>query len=184
MSKVNHTGKLLIAKPSLLGDYTFNRVVILLTDYNETGTVGFVLNKPMDISLKDIIDAIDVDFTVYNGGPVERSNLFFVHCLPELIPNSIAIADNLYWGGDFETVKSLVNNNQIPPNSIRFFLGYSGWDIDQLESELKQDSWELLANKFPNILEASTSNIWKEFIKRLGKKYALWANAPSDPSLN
>jgi putative transcriptional regulator len=184
MSKANHKGKLLIAKPSLLGDYTFNRVVILLTDYNETGAVGFVLNKPMDISLKDIIDDINVDFTVYNGGPVERSNLFFIHRLPELIPNSIAIADNLYWGGDFETIKSLLNNNQIPSNSIRFFLGYSGWDIDQLDNELKQDSWKLLANKFPNILEASTNNIWKEFTKRLGKKYALWANAPSDPSLN
>jgi len=180
----NHKGKLLVAKPSLLSDYTFNRVVILLTDYNETGTVGFVLNKPMDLSLKDVIDAIKVDFTIYNGGPVERDNLFFVHRLPELIPNSVPIGNGLYWGGNFETIITLLNKGEIAANSIRFFLGYSGWGINQLEAELKQDSWELLENKFPNILEAATSTIWKNFIKRLGKKYALWANAPDDPSMN
>ena len=177
-------GDLLIAKPSLLGDYTFNRVVILLADHTDSGTVGFVLNKPLDLSLRDIVDAVTVDFTIYDGGPVEVNNLFFVHNRPDLIPQSVAIADTLYWGGDFEMVVKLVNSKALKSNEIRFFLGYSGWDANQLKAELKQDSWKVMKNLFPNLLETSSENIWKTFMQKLGAKYALWANAPSDPSLN
>ncbi len=177
-------GDLLIAKPSLLSDAVFSRVVILLADNNETGTVGFVLNKPLDLSLCDVIDAVSVDFTLYEGGPVEKNNLFYVHNRPDLIPQSVAITDTLFWGGDFEVVVALINNNTLKSNQIRFFLGYSGWDAGQLKVELKQDSWKIMQNLFPNILETSAATIWKHFMQKLGDRYVLWANAPSDPSLN
>lgn len=184
MKKSIEKGDLLIAKPSLLSDYSFNRVVILLADQTESGKVGFVLNKPRDISTKDIVPEIKADFTVYDGGPVEQDNLFFIHNRPDIIKGSVGISKELYWGGNFEQIIELLNNKQLLAHDIRFFLGYSGWAIGQLEQEIKEDSWAVFANNFANILAIDNQSIWKNFMQKLGKKYVLWANAPSDPNWN
>jgi putative transcriptional regulator len=117
-------GQLLIAEPSLLGDFSFNRSVLLLTEHNAVeGSIGFILNKPLHYNLNDLIDDIDASFQIYNGGPVEQDNLYFIHTIPSIIPNSIEISNGIYWGGDFEVTKQLINDKQISKESIRFFLG-------------------------------------------------------------
>ena len=120
-------GNLLIAEPSIIGDLSFNRAVILLADHNALGSVGFILNKPLDYTIKDLLPNIDATFRIYNGGPVEQDNLYFIHKIPDKIPNSVEISYGIFWGGDFESVKSLINQNKIKEDDIRFFLGYSGW---------------------------------------------------------
>ncbi len=60
--------------------------------------------------------------------PVEQDNLYFIHNIPDLIPNSIEISNGIYWGGDFESTKELINSGIIGKNNIRFFLGYTGWE--------------------------------------------------------
>ena len=100
-------GKLLIAEPSIIGDISFNRAVILLEDYNENGSVGLILNKPLEFKLKDFIPEVTSDLPVYNGGPVEQDNLYFIHCVPDLIPDSINISEGIYWCGDFDTILRL-----------------------------------------------------------------------------
>ena len=95
-------GKLLIAEPSLTGDVSFNRSVVLLAEHNKEGSVGFILNKPLEYHINDLVSEINIPFRVYNGGPVEQDNLYFIHKVPHLIDNSIEISDGIYWGGDFE----------------------------------------------------------------------------------
>jgi len=94
-------GVLLVAEPSIIGDVSFNRSVVLLAEYNENGSVGFILNKPLQYELKDFIPEIDSSIPVYNGGPVDQDNLYFIHRIPELIPDSIEISNGIFWGGDF-----------------------------------------------------------------------------------
>ena len=84
-------GLLLVAEPSIIGDISFNRSVVLLAEYNENGSVGFILNKPLPYSINDFIPEINSNITIYNGGPVEQDNLYFIHKIPELIPNSSEI---------------------------------------------------------------------------------------------
>ena len=103
-------GSLLIAEPSIIGDLSFNRSVILLADHNEDGSVGFIMNKPLKFSLKDLVPEINSKFKVYNGGPVEQDNLYFIHNVPNLIPGSIEISNGIYWGGNFEVTKELLNS--------------------------------------------------------------------------
>lgn len=178
-------GNLLIAEPAIIGDLSFNRSVILLADHNEEGSVGFIMNKPLEYTLQDLIPEINSNFTVYNGGPVEQDNLYFIHTIPKLIPNSIEISNGIFWGGDFETTKSLINNNQINKNKIRFFLGYSGWDSEQLENEISANSWILFKNNYGDkILSKAANEFWKEKIIELGGEYLLWSNAPENPTLN
>jgi putative transcriptional regulator len=103
--KINK-GQLLIAEPSISGDLSFNRSVILL-DHDEEGSVGFIINKPLKYTINDLLPEINASFKIYNGGPVEQDNLYFIHNIPELIPNSIEISNGIYWGGDFESTKAL-----------------------------------------------------------------------------
>ena len=178
-------GNLLIAEPSILGDLSFNRSVILLADHTEEGSVGFILNKPLSYSLMDLIPEITSDMPVYNGGPVEQDNLYFIHTVPELIPNSIEISNGIFWGGDFKAVTELVNDEKLNDSNVRFFLGYSGWDADQLMDELNANSWILTENIYKSaIIQKSDNSFWKEKMLELGGEYSIWSNAPEDPSFN
>ncbi len=178
-------GKLLIAEPSIIGDVSFNRSVILLADHNALGSVGFILNKPLDYKLTDIIEGTTSQFKIYNGGPVEQDNLYFIHKYPDIIPDSIEIADGIFWGGNFEVVLALINDQKINTNDIRFFLGYSGWDTQQLETELKSNTWLVLDNIYnKDIISKCCSSFWREKMIELGDDYNIWSNAPANPCYN
>ena len=77
-------GHLLIAEPSIIGDMSFNRSIIIIADHNTEGSIGFILNKPLDFTLQDLIPEIEIPFKVYNGGPVEQDNLYYIHKIPTL----------------------------------------------------------------------------------------------------
>ncbi|MGF1558970.1 MAG: YqgE/AlgH family protein [Flavobacteriaceae bacterium] len=178
-------GKLLIAEPSLTGDVSFNRSVVLIAEHNEEGSVGFILNKPLAYHINDLVTEINIPLQVYNGGPVEQDNLYFIHKVPHLINNSIEISDGIYWGGDFENIIPLVNDNIISEDDIRFFLGYSGWASLQLDQELLSKSWVVVKNEYQSsIIQKSSQAFWKEKMLELGGDYLLWSNAPENPGLN
>jgi len=178
-------GNLLIAEPSIIGDVSFNRSIVLLADYTHDGSIGFILNKPLDYTINDLIPELDADFKVYNGGPVEQDNLYFIHKVPELIPDSIEISLGIYWGGDFNVVAELIANKRIEEKDIRFFLGYSGWDSNQLDEELNINSWVVTENVYQNnIIEKDYEFFWKEKMLEFGGEYSIWSNAPENPSYN
>ena len=178
-------GNLLVAEPSIIGDLSFNRSVVLLADHNKEGSVGFILNKPLGYTIQDLIPEIKVNFKIYNGGPIEQDNLYFIHNIPQLIPNSIEIAEGIYWGGDFESTKDLINKDIIKQNNIRFFLGYSGWDAEQLQDELDSNSWIISENGLQNkIIGKSATDFWREKIIEQGGDYIIWSNAPENPMNN
>ncbi len=178
-------GNLLIAEPLLIGDLSFNRSVILLADHNESGSVGFIINKPLKYTIQDLVPEIKASFKIYNGGPVEQDNLYFIHNIPDLIPNSVEISDGIYWGGEYEITKTLINNGKITKNNIRFFLGYTGWDENQLQMETEDNSWIITKNTYENkIIGKSHSRFWKEQIMELGGDYLIWSNTPENPSSN
>jgi len=177
-------GKILIAEPSILNDSSFNRTVILLTEHNLEGSVGFIINKPSNYTIVDLIPDIKSNHKVYNGGPVSEDNLYFIHRIPNLIPNSIAIGDGIYWAGDFQKVKELLEANTVNENDIRFFLGYSGWSNKQLNDEVKKTSWLIKENDYSNILSIVPDSFWRNEIIKAGGEYQIWANSPENPSLN
>lgn len=178
-------GQLLISEPSIIGDLSFNRSVILLADHDKEGSVGFIINKPLKYTINDLLPEVNARFKIYNGGPVEQDNLYFIHNIPDLIPNSIEISNGIYWGGDFESTKELINDGTIQKGNIRFFLGYTGWSENQLETEMNSNSWIVTKNVYKNkIIGKSTTHFWKEQIMELGGEYLIWSNAPENPYLN
>jgi putative transcriptional regulator len=177
-------GTLLISEP-FLRDYYFRRSVVLLAEHDESGSFGLIINKPIEIKLNEIVkDFPDFDASVYIGGPVKTDNLFVLHTLGSKIPSSSKIIEGLYWGGDIDVIKSMIEDKKIHPQNIRFFIGYSGWEADQLNRELKENSWVVTKLKSEKILHESPTDMWKNILKSMGEDYSMWINYPLDPMMN
>jgi putative transcriptional regulator len=180
-------GRLLISEPFLL-DANFKRSVVLIMEQEEEeGTMGFILNQRSTLLLKDIISDMGehADFPVYFGGPVEMDTVHFIHRCPEQLLGAQEIAKGIYWGGNFETLKILVQNNSIKAEDIKFFLGYSGWGSGQLAQEMLENTWIVSDQYHPDVVFSDNEeNLWREVIINLGPKYAHVSNFPSDPNLN
>ncbi|MDZ7647394.1 MAG: YqgE/AlgH family protein [Cytophagales bacterium] len=89
----------------------FERTTILLTEHNEEGSVGFILNKPSDSRVSEVMDAIkEFDARIYIGGPVQQDTLHFIH--RDLLEDAIDIGNGLFWGGDFVQLTSLIETHQ------------------------------------------------------------------------
>ena len=179
-------GKLLVADPSIIGDFSFTRAVILLADHNDEGSVGFILNKPMMHDLRTFVPEISQPFLVFEGGPVDQDRLYYIHSRRDCIPNSKPISKELAWGGDFDVIKAMINSGELSSEDIKFFLGYSGWSCDQLKNEIKKKTWIVFddGDKKANISKSNDASFWKSKMMRLGGRYILWANSPSHPHLN
>lgn len=177
------SGCILVSEPFLDDDF-FSRSVVLLARSEESGTMGFILNKPLNNTVDELIDNFPFfDSPVYYGGPVENNSLFFVHVVPDLIGSSFEIGGGLHFGGDFEKLQNLIVADLIKPNQIRFFAGYSGWDEGQLDHEISEHSW-LVFEMPENLMETDPLALWKELIRNTNSEMAIWANFPDDPKEN
>lgn len=177
-------GRLLISEPFLFDPY-FKRTVILLAEHNEKGSVGFILNRPLNINVFEILENFPgFDAEVFFGGPVNQNNLFFLHTLGKALGASSEIMPGLFWGGNFEQLKALIKAGKIKEDQVRFFAGYSGWEKGQLTKELKEKSWIVAKATVEQALNGRTKDFWNETLKKMGNKFAIMSNFPEDPTMN
>lgn len=181
---VAEKGRILISEPFLSDSY-FRRSVVYLTEHNEDGSLGFVLNKPLEISISEIVeDFPSSEFSISVGGPVSNNTVHYIHTLGSRIPDSVLVEDGIYWGGDFDILKELISAREVKPHELRFFLGYAGWSANQLEGEMQENAW-LVGKISPRmVMQGVDSEFWTRTLERYNNKYRAWANFPEDPGLN
>ena len=150
---VNFTNQFLIAMPSLR-DGTFAGTVIYLCEHNEKGALGLVINKPIDIKLKNLFEKVDLSLNrpelaeapVYFGGPVQTERGFVLH---ERLGgeegkgghynSSLQIPGGLEMTTSKDVLEAL--SSGAGPKKILVTLGYSGWGAGQLEDEMSRNGW-------------------------------------------
>jgi putative transcriptional regulator len=177
-------GILLIADP-FLKDPNFLRTVVILCEHKEEGSFGLVLNKRIEQTLGELISDLEgFMLPVYYGGPVQMNTIHFLHQCPNLIPESYKISNDIYWGGNFETVTALIKSNSIDLAKIKFFVGYSGWGDGQLSDELREKSWLTVSATKSLVFDTEHDEIWKGSLQHLGGDYEMMINFPIDPQLN
>src|ERR1700712_764900 len=176
-------GNLLIAEP-FMGDSNFERSVVLLCEHNERGTFGLVLNQATNLTVSDVLEEMYSEMPLFLGGPVEQNTLHFIHRLGHQIDGSIYIGENLYWSGNFDEIKRLLNLGAIKEKDIRLFIGYSGWGAGQLDKEMKQNSWIVTKTTAETLFETPYNQLWRAILKQMGGEYKVLSNYPVDPRLN
>jgi putative transcriptional regulator len=174
-------GKILLAHP-FLKDPNFKRMVVLICDDTVEGHYGLILNNSLSsLQVDDFLpEKIGVQLPVLVGGPVEPTYMQYIHRC-EVVEGSKGVKDNLWVGGDFEQVKMFLNLEKIPPEDIRFFIGYAGWGNGQLEKEMQSDSW-IVADFNWEYLNYAPEEMWKKVLRYLGKGDLV--HYPIDPRLN
>jgi len=176
-------GLVLVSEP-FAPDSIFSRSVVLLAEHNENGTVGFILNKPVNRKLSQLSsDFGNFDIKVSLGGPVANSNIYYLHTYGEKIPGSLHIIEDLYWGGDFKVLQVLIESGTVDEKKIRFFIGYSGWSEKQLDDEIKKDYWLVSDIEVDTVMNFD-KEIWNKVVSKLDKRYSIWQHFPENPNLN
>jgi putative transcriptional regulator len=182
--KIPGKGKILISEP-FLPDTFFNRSIVYLTDHSSQGSVGFILNKKLDLKVSAAIEGFEGwDENLSLGGPVAPDTLHYLHNLGDLIPKSVLVEGNIFWGGDIDSIRELIKTGKINKSQIRFFLGYSGWSAGQLERELKENSWVIAKVNSNIVLNNGGDDIWKKVLRGFKNKYKMWADFPDSPEMN
>ncbi len=184
MERPVKSGSVLLAEPFML-DPNFKRTAVLLVDHSDQGSVGFIMNRRMDLRVDELIeDFPEFSAPVYFGGPVGSDTIHYLHCKGDLLEGSDEITRGVYWGGEYERLKFLIQNELIKPNDIKFFVGYSGWSEDQLDEELMLGSW-VPARMDPNYLFSTPPDVlWKLVMGNKGKYFSVIADMEDEPAYN
>ena len=178
-------GKVLISEPFLY-DEMFGRSVILLVDHSTDGTMGLVLNKPLPLSLNDVLKEFkDIsNIPIYKGGPLSTDTLLYLHTLKD-VEDSLQIGQGVYLNGDFDAIRRYILQGNDIDGKIRFFLGYSGWEHDQLCQEIEENTWLIGSTSIASLMnEKGSAELWKNVLGQLGGKYEIWSRFPQIPTLN
>lgn len=135
---------MLLKSTAALSDTFFDSSLVLVTEYNERGAVGFVINRPFARQLNELEEfRHSPAFPLYDGGPVGRESLYFIHRRNDLVKGGQPFGDRLYYGGDFREAIKGINNKSLSPDDIKIFIGYCGWDAGELEAEIAEGSWAI-----------------------------------------
>lgn len=180
-----NAGDLLISEP-FLQDENFVRSVVLLCEHNEEGSFGLIINKPSILKISELVEGLEfLDKEVFVGGPVEQNTLHFIYLGEQLVEGSISLGKNIWWGGDYNSLIEKLKTGMIDVDSIRFFLGYSGWATHQLMDELNDNTWIICREEIDEItFEYTPEQLWRNLLKSMGGEFKVMANYPLDPRLN
>ncbi|MGL1888504.1 MAG: YqgE/AlgH family protein [Reichenbachiella sp.] len=178
-------GDLLISEP-YLPDPNFERTVVLLCAHDKNGSFGFILNKAAQVNFSEAIEEVkDFDASLYIGGPVQQDTLHFIHRNQKEVLDGQEVTVNTDWGGNYDKLIELINNEQIEIKNFKFFIGYSGWDAGQLEDEIKTKSWIVFKNTSSSLIfDTPPDELWKTLLHELGGKFEMFSKYPTDPTMN
>ena len=88
-------------------------------------------------------------------------------------------------GGDFNALSLALEKGTITSDSLRFFIGYTGWSENQLQTEINEKTWVVLEKPSNlNVFHTEDESLWKELIQTKGPKYKLMSEFPVNPSDN
>ena len=167
-------------------DPNFKRTVIMLCEHQEeSGTVGFILNRSLNVKVCDaLVDFDVVQNELFYGGPVAQDTLHYLHRYGTQIEDSLHITGDIYWGGNFEQLGDMLREGIIEPKNVKFFLGYSGWSPGQLYDEMDERSWIIAQASGHYVFDTPRQELWKKVLDDLGGEHKLITNYPEDPRLN
>jgi putative transcriptional regulator len=167
-------GKLLIAMPTLADPNFWHTVVLVGVHSDDEGAFGLVVNRPLEIDLKDILDELGEPVPegsfpqVLAGGPVEPSHGFVMYENPDAAPDESAlrVEDRIAVSGSTETLGNLARGDF--GGRYYLLLGYSGWYPGQLEREIEENSWLVAPLDTTILFDVPLEERWHAALRSIG----------------
>ncbi|XP_050378779.1 uncharacterized protein LOC126796056 [Argentina anserina] len=187
---VPETGCILVATEKLDGVRTFERTVVLLlrsgNRHPEEGPFGVVINRPLQKKIKHMrptnIDLATTfsDCFLHFGGPLEASMFLLKTGGKGKLPGFEEVMPGLCFGArnSLDEAAGLVKKGVLNPQDFRFFVGYAGWQLDQLAEEIESNYWHVAACSPSLIYGASSENLWEEILQLMGGQYSELSRKP------
>jgi putative transcriptional regulator len=178
-------GRLLVATPSIDGG-PFWRSVVYLLDHNVDGSLGVILNRPLNALVADVLPSwggiVSEPTHVFDGGPVGSDAALAVG----VVSDGLAPASG--WHQTSDRVGLVDLDGPIPASGefrmIRVFAGYAGWDADQLDAEIAEGSWFVVDAVDSDIGSTEPTTLWRDVLRRQPGDMRLLATFPADVDLN
>lgn len=162
----------LIAMPGLT-DPLFSRSVTYVCDHSEHGAMGIVINQPLNITLSEVFDQLELEDTaglgnspVLAGGPVNIQRGFVLHREKGQWESTMQITPEVNLTASRDIVVAIASNRG--PKSAQFALGYAGWGAGQLEEEISANSWLTLPADTAIMFDVPVEERWLAASKHLG----------------
>lgn len=173
-------GNLLIAPPSVKGNF-FQKTVVLLTEHHGTGSIGLVMNKTSQVSIKEFAKQngvyLDIPGYVHIGGPVSVKALTMLHTNDWNCDNTLKINDDISISSSQEILTKMAMG-YIPKN-WRIFVGLCGWSKGQLQNEIegrepydRNLSWLTATSNLDILFNFDGQEQWTESIELSGSEFA------------
>jgi putative transcriptional regulator len=181
-----HTGRLIVATPSVEGD-VFRRSVILMLHHDESGAQGVVLNKPLAAPVDSVLPGwqrvVTAPPVLFQGGPVSTSSALGIVTVPGDEPEPLGV-QRLF--GSIGLVDLDVPTPVVAAElaGMRIFAGYSGWSEGQLEMEIRRGDWYVVESEVRDAFTSEPDGLWRDVLRRQRDSLAFVANFPDDPSMN
>jgi len=176
-------GKLLVAARGL-PDQNFSRALVLLVDHGPGGSMGLVVNEPIQMPLarlfRDLTFAEGESAPVFLAGPVQTSIVMALIRSVTPVADARHVVDEIHLAQSSDVVRQWVATES-DPNRVRVFLGYSGWSPGQLEGELNAGVWHVLDADADAVFDPEPDTAWDRQIRRVGQRRAS-RETPAGPS--
>ncbi|MEM6793673.1 MAG: YqgE/AlgH family protein [Acidobacteriota bacterium] len=157
----------LLAMPQVMDPF-FHKSVILLVRHAEEGSLGFIVNRPTELKIADILDDLEVPWRdgdescAYFGGPVSWE-------MGTLVIRDDEESEGLAPGVEVtQSVTDLQRLAHLPADSFRLYLGYAGWDEGQLEQEIVRNDWLIAPVDSRLIFASEPGDVWRSAVESVG----------------
>lgn len=175
-------GKLLVASRSL-GDPNFAKTVVLLVQYDSGGVVGLILNRRTDLPVSRVLEGIkgakERSDPVYVGGPVDPEVILGLRKSLAKLEGAKPICDQVYQISTKAQLEQIFSD-RTPANAVHLYLGYAGWNVDQLRKEMELGAWFVFPADAGTIFNSDPDSLWPRMIRKTELQFARNERAGAD----
>ncbi|MDQ6955151.1 MAG: YqgE/AlgH family protein [Mariprofundaceae bacterium] len=163
-------GKLLLATPSLQ-EQAFKDSVILLCHHDDEGSMGLIINRPQELTIRDVLEEIQLPprqegldslsekrLTTYEGGPIDSFRGFVLHDAWHMYESTMQITSELHLTTSRDVLECI--SRGADPEHFMLILGYAAWSSGQLEQELMDNDWLIVDSNEQLVFQAEPEHRW------------------------
>lgn len=152
----------------------FHRAVVYICEHDKYGSMGLIINRLSGLHLNDIFSSmqitvnnfIDTATPIFTGGPVKENAGFVLHRHEGTWESSLQTSDKLAVTSSKDIIHAFANNNG--PKESLITLGFSGWEVGQLESEIAKNVWLTCPAHEDIIFNVPIAQRWNAAVESMG----------------